>query len=65
MQQPLLLAIGNAGGCTAKRIAAPVAYFNEHPGLAIAHDQVELTAAQRNIGGEESEPGAFQIVAGL
>jgi hypothetical protein len=33
--------------------------------LTIAHDEIELTASQRHIGGAEGEPGAFQIVAGL
>ena len=65
MQQPLLLAISDAGSRTAKSVTAAVADFNEHPGLTIAHDEIELTTAQRHIGGAEGEPGAFQIVAGL
>lgn len=65
MQQPLLLTISDAGCRTTKSVIAAVADFDEHPGLTIAHDEIELTAAQRHVGGEEGEPGAFQIVAGL
>ncbi|BFO12162.1 hypothetical protein GGER_46720 [Serratia rubidaea] len=65
MQQALLLAIGDAGGGIAKGGVAPVANLHEHPGLAVAHNQIELAAAHRHVGGDEDEPGAFQIAAGL
>ena len=64
MQQPLLFAKGDAGGRAAEGVVAAVAHFDEHPGGAVAHDEVELTAAHRDVGGAEGEPGVFQVTAG-
>lgn len=45
VQQPLLFASGDAGCRIAKMGVAPIAHFNKHPNMAIAHDQIQFTAA--------------------
>lgn len=45
VQQPLLFASGDAGCCIAKMGVAPIAHFNKHPNMTIAHDQIQFAAA--------------------
>jgi hypothetical protein len=37
--------------------------FNEHPGLTITHDKIELAPTYRHVGGGEGKPGALQVLA--
>lgn len=64
MQQSPLLAVSHAGRCVTKGVIAPVTDFDEHPGLAITHDEIELTSTYHHVGGGEGQPGALQVLAG-
>ncbi len=65
MQQSPLLAVSHAGRCVTKGGVAAVADFDEHPGLTITHDEIELTPTYRHVGSGEGKPGALQVLAGL
>lgn len=65
MQQPLLFAVGDTGCCATEVGVSSISYFHKHPGLLVAHHQIELAAAQRDIGCHEDQAGALKIIPGL
>lgn len=65
MQQSPLLAVSHTGRGVTKSVTAPVTDLDEHPGLAITHDKVELTSTYHHVGGGEGKPCALQVLAGL